>query len=425
MAKKKNVEKAPREMTHRQLSHHKRQQRRQRIIFISGIAIIVVIVLIIIGGWFAGEYLPLHKIVVQVYDAEFDTAYYIDTLVLFSQGKSSASLAGIGDSAVNQIMSVELLKQEAKKLGISVSEEEAKQYLETAGIPVSDAALDAAIGLLLPDKLKSGYFDSLVPQSDNQVYMKAMLVESDTVAQLVREKIVNGENFTRLAEEYAQNYYSKQNKGDYGWHPASILKDLLGSSIPLVYAFSADVKAGDVSQPLSDNESYKQMGYWLIRVNERPTEDSANVSAIYLGSEEEALAIRARLEAGAELGPIADELSQYSTSKEKHGELGLITTSENITNAYNGYVFNPLTKVGEWSQPVREDVLWTQGGVWLVQVVDKEANRNLITEDRDTLINNLYTQWSSDIQNAASPFLINNLTEELQQFAIERASRKL
>ncbi|OGO17706.1 MAG: hypothetical protein A2Z15_03290 [Chloroflexi bacterium RBG_16_50_11] len=425
MAKKKNAAKAPREMTHRQLSHHKRQQRRQRIIFFSGISIIVVVVLIIIGGWFAGEYLPLHKIVIQVYDAEFDTAYYIDTLVLLGKSQGSGGLAGIGDSAVNRIMSDELLKQEAKKLGISVSEEEAKQFLESVGIPINDAAMNAAIGQLLPDKLKSGYFTTLVPESDNQVYMKAMMVESETVAQLVREKILNGENFTQLAEEYATNTYSKINKGDYGWHPASILIDQVGSNIPLDYAFNADRIAGDVSAPLSDNESYKQMGYWLIRVNERPTEDSANVSAIYLGSEEEVLAVRARLEAGAELGPIADELSQYSTSKEKHGELGLITTSDNITDAYNGYVFSPAAEVGKWSQPVREDVLWTRGGVWVVQVVDKEENRKLTTEDRTTLIENLYSQWTSDISSSASPFMVNNLTDDLQQFAIERASRKL
>jgi parvulin-like peptidyl-prolyl isomerase len=425
LAKKKKIEKAPREMTHRQLSHHKKAQRRQRIILFSGISIIVAVVLIILGGWFAGEYLPLHKTIIQVYDTKFNTAYFIDMLKIYGKSQGSGMLASMVSSITNDIIQTELIRQAAETLGISVSDEEAKKLLENAGIPVSDAGMAIARAQLLPDKLKSGYFTSLVPESDNQVYMKAMMIESDTLAKVVRERIANGENFTMLNEKYATNYTSKTNQGDYGWHPASILKDLVGSTLPLDFAFSADVKAGDLSSPLSDNASYKQLGYWLIRINERPTVDSANVSAILLSSEEEALIIKARLEAGEELAPIADNRSQYSPSKEKHGELGMITTSENITDAYNGYVFNPSTEVGKWSQPVREDTLWTQGGAWLVQIVDKEENRKLSDDDRNTLIEQAYTDWGSALSTAGSNYVINDITAEIQQWAIDRATKEL
>ena len=425
MAKKKNVEKAPREMTHRQLSHHKKAQRRQRIILFSGISIIVAVILIILGGWFAGEYLPLHKTIFQVYDAKFNTAYLIDTLKIDGKSEGISKMASNASGIINQIIQNEVLKQGAEKLGITVSDEEAKQLLENNSIPVSDAGMAIARAQLLLGKLKSGHFTSLVPESDNQVYMKAMMIESDTLAKVVRERIANGENFTMLAEKYATNYYFKINQGDYGWHPASILKNQLGSTIPLDFAFNADVKAGDLSTPLSDNASYKQLGYWLIRINDRPDEESANVSAILLSSEAEALNIKARLEAGEELAAIADNRSQYSPSKEKHGELGMVTTSENVTDTLNGYVFNPPTEVGKWSQPVREDILYTQGGAWLVQIVDKEDNMKLSDDDRKTLIDEAYNTWTSNLETASLSTIRNDITAEIQQWAIDRATKEL
>jgi parvulin-like peptidyl-prolyl isomerase len=427
LSKKKNIKKAPREMTHRQLSHHKRAQRRQRILFYGGIAIIVAVVGIILGGWLAGEYLPMNAIVLEVFETKFNTAYYIDTMVLLAQLQGSRSMSELAAQAVNQIMSSELIIQEAGKLGIVVTDEEAKQFWQNLGlnINVNSAAIHLAKSQLLSAKLKEQYFASLIPEADVQFSVRAMLVESDTIAELLRERIINGENFTLLAEQYATDAASKDVLGDYGWHTISVFKDKFYATIPLDYISRADAKAGDVSQPLSDNASSKKLGYWLIRVNERPDQDTANVSAVYLGSEEEALAIRARMEAGANLGPIADNLSQYTNSQQNHGELGSISVTDNITDVFNGYVFSPSTEIGKWSQPLRDDTFYSKGGVWLVQIVDKDENRPLSTEDRDSLISTLFTDWTSKIWTEFSPLFINHLTEDLTQWAVDRASKQL
>jgi hypothetical protein len=426
LAKKKKLEKAPREMTRRQLSRHKKQQRRQRIIFFGGIAIIVAIVAIIIGGWFMGEYIPLHTTIIEVYDTSFDISYLIDTLVMYgSQSGGSESLADATNTVVNQIMFNELIKQEAEKLGVTVSDEEAKQLLEVNGITINEAAINAVRGNILQSKLRTDYFDTLIPQSGTQVDLKAMMVEGDKVAQLVREKIMNGENFTKLVEEYAVDSLSISYNGSYGFHPYQVFTDVLTlNSIPVDYAFSPDVKAGDVSMPLSDNESFKELGYWLIRINERPTPDTANVSAVYLSTEEEALNIRARLVAGEELGPIVEQYSQHSTSIQTLGEIGIQSSSDNISNAYNGYVFNQDSVIGEWSEPI-SDTFSTKGGFWLAYIVDKEENREFTNEDRSTIIEKSYSDWISEIYTAASSFMISSLTEDLKLFAIERASREL
>jgi hypothetical protein len=249
-----------------------------------------------------------------------------------------------------------------------------------------------------------------------------MLVESDSLALDIRDRLANGDNFTALAGEYAQNYTSKQNKGDYGWHPASILLSQTGSSIPIDFAFGAE--AGALSPPLSDNESSKQLGYWLLRVNARPEDGTANVSALLISSEVQAKEIKARLETGEELGPIADEFTQYSPSQEGHGELGVIDVSENISNAFNGYVADLATELGKWSAPIREDQYWTKGGAWLVKVVDKENNRKLSTEDRDILINNAYNDWVSQLWLAASADIMSNMSEDQQRWAVDRVIKR-
>jgi hypothetical protein len=427
LSKKKSISKAPREMTHRQLSHHKRALRRQRIFLFGGIAVIVAVVGIIFGGWLAGEYLPMNAIVLEVFETKFNTAFYIDTMVLLAKLQGANSMSELADSAVNQITGSELLIQQAGKLGVVVTDEEARQSWKDSGlnIEVNDAAIHLVKSQLLTTKLIEGHFSSLVSENDTQLHVMAMMVESDTVAESLRERILNGENFTLLAEQYAADAASKDILGDYGWHPISIFKNKFSSTIPLDYISRADAKAGDVSAPLSDNTSYKQLGYWLIRVNERPTGDSTNTSALYLGSEEEALSIRAKLIAGEELGPIADSLSQFTTSKQNHGEMGIITTSDNISTVYNGYIFNPETEIGKWSQPLRDDAFSTQGGAWLVKIADKEENRPLITEDRDSLTNRLYSEWATEIWAEFSPSFINNLSEDLIQWAVDRASKQL
>jgi parvulin-like peptidyl-prolyl isomerase len=424
LAKKKNVEKAPREMTRRQLSHHKRQERRQRIIFISGIAIIAAIVLIIVAGWFMSEFYPLHRTVIKVNDTKINMAQFVDMLAIAGQNQQAGQIQAMASSVANEIIQDQLIKEGASKFNINVSDQDVKAAMKNAALPVNDASMSLIRTQILQSRLKSEYFGPLMPESDNQVYMMAMLVESDSLALDIRDRLVNGDNFTALAGEYAQNYTSKQNKGDYGWHPASILLSQTGSSIPLDFAFGAE--AGALSPPLSDNVSSKQLGYWLLKVNARiPEEESANVSALLASSEAQAKDIKARLESGEELGPIADEFSQYSPSQEGHGELGVIDISENISNAFNGYVTNPATELGKWSAPIREDQYWTKGGAWLVKVVDKENNRKLSTEDRDTIITNAYNDWVSQLWGAASANIMSNMSAEQQQWAVDRVIKRL
>lgn len=424
MAKKKKVEKPQREFTRRQLSHLQKQKRRQRFVFIGGVTVIAAVVLIVLIGWLIGEVLPLHKTVLKVNGTEFDTAYYIDVLKIAGSSQSDANIQAMAGSVIQQITQDELIRQGAGKLGITVGDEEVEKRLEDLGIPVSDGYVGIFGGQLLQNRLRDEYFGAQVPESDKQVHALAMLLESESQALEIKNGLLSGDNFTALAEEFAQNYYSKNvNKGDFGWHPEAILKNQVGSVVALDYAFGAEV--GVLSEPLYDEEMYKQLGYWLIRVNDIPEEGSANVSAVFLSSEDEAKEIKARLEAGEDLGPIADEYSDYSPSRDKHGDLGYVMPEE-TGETFDEYVFDLGVELGKWSEPIRDEAYWSKGGYWLVKVVDKDDDRKLSTEDRTFLIGQLFDDWvavlMADPENDVDD---SYLTEELNQWAIDRALKDM
>ena len=218
---------------------------------------------------------------------------------------------------------------------------------------------------------------------------------------------------------FSEVYSKNVNQGDFGWHPESILIDRLGSMIPIEYAFSSE--PGTLGPPLYDEESYKQLGYWLLRVVEKYTEEEAEVQAVFLSSEEEAVDIKTRLEAGEELGPIAEEYSDYSLSRDLQGELGLVPLSDNISDAFNGYVYDPAVEIGVWSEPIQDEAYWSQGGSWVVFLVDKDDDRELSEEDRNYLRSKIFDSWLSRLwSESAAGVDHSNLTAEIKQWVIER-----
>jgi parvulin-like peptidyl-prolyl isomerase len=425
LAKKKNTEKAPREMTHRALSHHKKAVRRQRFILFGGIGIIAAVIAIILIGWIVGDYLPMHKTVLQVYDQKFSASYFIDRLAFYLKSQTTADTSQAVSTVMNQILQGELEKQAAATIGVVVNADNVTKLLKDNGIRVDALGRDMATAELLPDKLKSDYFENIIPVSANQVYMKAIMTEDENAADTVRAKMLNGDNVTELAASYGQGYYTQSYKGDFGFHTADYFRVNYIPDVPIDYAFSDGTSAGTFSSPLADNKSYKQLGYWLIRVNDLPTDTTANVTAILLGNKNDALAVKARLDNGEDVAALSDEFNQYSQAKDKQGELGVIAYSDNISPDFNGYVFSPSTQLGEWSLPVRDASEWTTGGYWVVQVVDRQDNSKLTDEDRKALIDKAYNTWASGLMGQAGTNVASNFTAEQKVWVLEKATKKI
>ena len=421
MAKKK-AGKPQREVTKRQLSRWQQQKKRQRIILGLGIFIIVAVLGIVGVGWYISQYQPLRQTVIRVNDIEFDMKYYIETLKIYGRDQSASYMQFLADNVVKNIEQNELIKQGALKLGISVSDDAVNEELESHDPPFNDAHRDLVRSQLLISKLQDEYFEQQVPVSAEQRHMMAMLLESEQQAVEIRGRLENGESFTELAEELSLDALSKTYKGDFGWHPKSILNELLGISVPVEYAFSSE--AGVLSQPIYDEEINKGVGYWLVRVSDRNEEkEEAHVHAMLLGSEEEAQAVIVRLEADEDFATLAKEVSQLAGVEENEGDLGMLIPGD-VSPAFDEFVFNPELELGMLSQPIRDETVATKGGYWLVKVVDKDDNRQIEDDDRDLLKAKALDEWVSSLWDDPENEVDDSyLDDEKKAWAIEQATR--
>lgn len=424
---KKRREEKPKEYTHRQLSHFKKQKRRQRIIFITGIAVIAVVVLLPLAGWLASDYVPLHRTMLEVNGAKFSVREYIDAMKIIRAMEPSADLSTIANGALQNLEWGTIIKQGAASLNITVSDSEVNSFLKSVNVPQTKSYVDYYRTQLLLQKVGTDYFGPKVPSTGDQVHPLMTMLESDQQAARIRQMLLNGDNFTRLAKEYGQDYYSKNvNNGDFGLHVRDVLADMASSAIPLDYAFSADV--GSLSQPLTDNETSKQSGYWLLKIVERASSDNINVQALFVSDNVVATDVRAQLVAGGSLYELADKYTQYGLSKDRHGDIGSISESENttFTAAFNSYVFDPGSPVGVWSQPIHDTELWTKGGSWLVKVLEKKVNALLSDEDKNTLIQKALQDWYTRLTSDPDLNVNENLlTQEMRNFAINRLEKEM
>lgn len=423
MAKKTKVEKPVRAMTKRQLSHHRRELKRQRIFRNVGIAIVAVVVILVAVGWYLNEYRPANATVLKVNETEFSADYFVDVLRDYYVAQPQTPMEDLVPGVIQDLARNEIIRQGALALGLQVNEDEIRETIETAGLDAGDIGEGGRgqVGYqLLGSKLFEQYFLPQVAESQPQVHINAMLLETEAEALEIRQQLVSSDNFSGLAAEHSLDAYSKANGGNIGWHPETVLTQLLGSSVPGDYAASSEV--GTLSQPRYDSGKTKPSGYWLLRVLEREFADEAQMQGLLLGTEAQAAEVRARLEAGENVTALAAEYSQLVESQKQGGELGIVTKGE-LTAVVDEWVFRPDIEIGEWSQPLRDDTVYTTGAWWLVEVLEKADERLLSQDDRDRLAENLFEAWLQVVLSDANNSIEDLLNPDMQAWVTEKVLR--
>jgi parvulin-like peptidyl-prolyl isomerase len=432
LAKKKNIKKPPRQITKRQLSSIKRQKRRQNFIFYGGILVIAVVLVIVFVGLYIGEIRPYHQTVVKVYDREYSAQYLMDAVKAYAIKTYGdyytdelllQDISYFVSQASSYIVYAELVRHAAEDLEITVSDDEVKNDLEENEIKVNDASVDIARLSFLEEKLLEEHFIPQIPASAKQVNMMAMFLESETQVNEIKSELVTSDNFTGLAEEYSLESYTSSEKGDLGWNTREYLEYELGTSVPVEYAFDAEI--GTLSQPIYDENLTKSIGYWLVNVLERDDENNqAHVQVILSGSEEEANRILQRFINGEDFGELVTEFSLDDDSREQGGDLGWVTSGSRST-AFDAYVFNPETENVNIIGPFPDTSVSTTGGYWLVKVVDREEDRPLDEEERESLAEQDYNDWVAQLwEDATDEIDQDGLTLEVQEWIIEKITEK-
>jgi len=415
---KKKAEKPRREVTKRQLSRWQQQKKRQRIILGSGILIIVAVLGVVGVGvynrWYIAEYKPLHQTVIEVNDTKFDMNYYINMLKYYGSGMPIQYMQFVADEVVILIERNELIRQGAMELGISVGNEEVDEELESYDPPLSKDYRDVVRTELLLDRLRDEYFEQKVPMFAEQRHVLAMFLESESQADEVRARLGAGEDFAELAGEFSLDAICKAKGGDLGWRPEGVLPLLLRTSILDEHAFNCE--AGVLSQPIYDETKTKMVGYWLIEVLDRDEEaEQAHVKAMLLASEQQANEVRARLEAGEDFATLAEEFSQHDESRENGGDFEVLSP-DMMSSAFNEFAFS--SELGVLSQPIRDEVASTEGGYWLLEVVDIDDNRQIGEEDRDLLKAGALSKWVEALWDDPENRVESYLDDEKKGWAI-------
>jgi len=418
LGKKKKVEEPKREFTKRQLTQWQKQKKRQRLFLILGISVIAAVSGIIGRGWYVGGYLPMHETVIRVNNTELNMGYYIRMLKISGESQPEY-LPYLADQVVVAIEQNELIRQEAESLGIVVTNSDVDGVLKQFNPPLSKDYRDLIRSELIKSKLRDVYFDQVVPTSDAQRHIMAMFLESESQANEVRARLQAGEDFGALAGELSLESLSQTQKGDLGWHPYSILSEMVGSSVPDDYAFALSV--GALSQPLYDEAKTKSVGYWLVKVVDKDEEEQKfQLQVMLLGSEQEAQGVITRLGNGEDFATLANELSQDSGSKEKGGDLGSVTADE-INSVYKDFVLN--AEPGTLSQPIKDTTVTTKGGYWLVKVLEKEDNRQIEESDRGILKDKVLNEWVSSLWNNPENKVESYLDNEKKAWAVDQATK--
>lgn len=190
----------------------------------------------------------------------------------------------------------------------------------------------------------------------------------------IRERALAGEDFSTLALTYSNAADALQG-GDLGWRSAG--------DIPALYARAAVLmNPGDVSEVLRSTE-----GFHLVRLVERQAGENLLVQQtrarhILISpnqlrgddeTQQQALSLYRRIQAGADFGELARANSDDPGSAARGGALGWVSPGEVVAEFEE--TMNDL-RIGEMSEPVQSDFGWH-----IIEVLDRrqvDASRDVL-----------------------------------------------
>ena len=389
---------------------------------------------------------PMREVAIEVNGVPFTMGYYIDNLGIYAnyyinntvnsyldiymqvynytreeaiQMLTSNAMTELSQNTDNiadwittqvadDIINAELTRQGAKNLGFEVASGEIDAGLEARGWPNERVYQDIISASLLQEKIGE-YLGPGLNATMEQAHVQVMLVESEEVADEIITKVEAGDNFTALADEFSCN---STIEGDLGWLP----KELMPNTLIADAAFN--LTTGETIHRIHDTTVIKDIGYWLIEVTGAQN-TTIDARVMLLGSEAEAEQVKAELAAGGNFSALAENYSQHE-SKTNGGKLDGLEQGDMGSTAFDQVAFN-LT-INEVSEPVKDRLVRTTGGYWLLKVVDR-GYRELEDEVREQLINKHFNDWLEEQSEQST--IETFLDAAKKEWAMDRALTRI
>ncbi len=397
-----------------QLSKWQRQEKIRRLVIIAAAVLLAGVAGSAGYGYYDSNVKPFNETVIGVNNSTFDMRYYIEALDVYTRDMSEEQIRQAATPVGNQIVYDALVRQGASEQGVELSKievDDINRQIEERGLPDTELYHDILTTMALVDKLAEEYLKPQIPNPVEQAHIQTMLVESEQVADEVIAQIENGGNFTALTAEFSQH---PQIEGDLGWLPRELLPG------PLFKEVAFNLTPGKIGK-VQDDSAVKNIGYWLIEVIDQDRDDDeeeVEVRAMLLGSEAEALEIKAKLDKGEDFASLAKEHSQHQ-SKDDDGELGWIKKGDMGSETFDIVAFHfPLNEI---SKPVKDKSIQTTGGYWVIKVVAREE-RELDEKTLAWLIDEAFNKWYEEQWGKST--IDSIMDAEQQEWAINKVLKE-
>lgn len=423
-----------RSFSKQQVTRWERQRRLSRYVLIGGIFIIALVIGLIGYGYYDVRIKPavadkqqLAQTAFTVNDKPFTLETVVKDVVFFASRQQGSFNIQLVDGVVEYLQNSEIIGQEAQKLGITVSEDDITQQLqkEIGGKPEDfDKAIQAAIaqsGLsetefrqlvrnqIINQKVTDEYVASLVPTEEIQAQVERIFLRTEEDAAKVAEQVKAGASFGPLVKDQSQDAESKDKDGNVGWFP----RDEVSKTFDEVVF---NLKKGEITQ-FSDSSNYVRGGYWTVKVTEK-TGDTVKAFGILSRTENDAKAVKARLDNGEDFESVAKEASLDILTAESGGDLGVLRKGSFTGDAG----FDPVVFSLDAGQLgiVYDSQRSIKGGYWVVRAIEDPQMRPLDTSFLGARKSEAYLKWMDEKKKNYA--IVNNLDDTSKGWILQKAA---
>ena len=422
-----NNEKEQKVVTKKHIARLEKENKQKKILVTSLVSILAVVVLLIVYGVLSKTVILQHRAVAKVNDEKITVTefqhrvsyerysleqtyinYYSSGLGQFLQSyllqiqNQLDSYLEFGQSVLENMITEKLVIQNAKELGLTVSEEEINKELEqnfgfyADGTPTPEATVEyRATSTYSPTQM------ALLPSTSTPTEMPTEAVaETPSATAEGDEASVEGTaeaTVTPTATEVPPTSTPTIEPTATEIPPTATPFTREGYET----LYSTVVANLTSSTNFTDEEFrdyvrtllYKQKLYDYLTKDAEPEQDMVWARHILVSSEEEAQAVLDKLKSGEDFSTVAAENSQDTSNSSNGGDLGWMYKGQMVeefeTAAWG-------LKIGEISEPVQ-----TSFGYHIIQVLGHEV-RQLSSDEMNSYKSTIYQKYIADLQEKAT-----------------------